>query len=254
MFQRELARKVEEIRELPDLVIEADKSSNYYLVSTDEYRRMVHSEVTQLYKKSGPNRLPDIDKEASVLTRKLEVDDRVDVFSRQEPFLSIKDHKPSFPARVTSRLINPSKSQICKISKILLDRINGQIRTKLGLKHWTSTKNVIDWFNQIPNKHELCFIKFDIISFYPDISPALCAEAISFARRLTNISDDDEAIMMNARKQILSWEGDVWEKKSSCFDVAMGSFDGAEMSELVGLLALFKIKQKLPDESIGLYI
>ena len=37
------------------------------------------------------------------------------------------------------------------------------------------------------------------------------------------------------------------------FDVSMGAFDGAEVCELIGLYALWNIKQKLNMESVGLY-
>ena len=36
-------------------------------------------------------------------------------------------------------------------------------------------------------------------------------------------------------------------------DVAQGSFDGAETSELIGLMILHEIAQKFPDDNMGLY-
>ena len=47
---------------------------------------------------------------------------------------------------------------------------------------------------------------------------------------------------MNARKSILFDGNEFWtEKANSKFDVGMGSWDGAEVCELVGLLALYKM-------------
>jgi hypothetical protein len=37
------------------------------------------------------------------------------------------------------------------------------------------------------------------------------------------------------------------------FDVAMGSFDGAEVCELIGLFALNTLAKKFGNENIGLY-
>ena len=44
-----------------------------------------------------------------------------------EAFLTIKDHNEGFPHTLSFRLINPSKSDIEKISKSLLDTINENI-------------------------------------------------------------------------------------------------------------------------------
>ena len=42
-------------------------------------------------------------------------------------------------------------------------------------------------------------------------------------------------------------------KKDGLFDVTMGSYDGAEVSELVGTFLLDKISVKYDKNSIGLY-
>ena len=45
-----------------------------------------------------------------------------------------------------------------------------------------------------------------------------------------------------------------WVKQGNTnFDVTMGSFDGAEVCELVGLFVLEKIKSTLNSPNIGLY-
>ena len=44
-----------------------------------------------------------------------------------EAFLTIKDRKEGFTHTLSFRLINPSKSDIGKINKYLLDSINGNI-------------------------------------------------------------------------------------------------------------------------------
>ena len=47
--------------------------------------------------------------------------------------------------------------------------------------------------------------------------------------------------------------GVVWTKQKSNFDVSQGSYDGAEISELVGLYILEVIKTQLSEENIGIY-
>ena len=43
------------------------------------------------------------------------------------------------------------------------------------------------------------------------------------------------------------------EKDTNLFDVTMGSFDGAEVCELVGLYILSKLQALLGQANIGLY-
>ena len=42
-------------------------------------------------------------------------------------------------------------------------------------------------------------------------------------------------------------------KKSGTFDITMGAYDGAQISDLVGLLIIDKIKKNLPEISFALY-
>ena len=54
---------------------------------------------------------------------------------------------------------------------------------------------------------------------------------------ITNIDKNDLCIINYCRKSLLFSDNKTWKKKStdSCFNVTMGSFDGAEICELVGL-------------------
>ncbi len=60
---------------------------------------------------------------------------------------------------------------------------------------------------------------------------------------------------LDTRKSVLFNDGKPWTKKdsNSLFDVTMGSYDGAEICELVGLFILNKLGQKFGKENIGLY-
>ena len=70
------------------------------------------------------------------------------------------------------------------------------------------------------------------------------------------LNDEHTAnIIMHCRQSILFSNGSSWPKKSSPqFDVAMGSFDGAEVCELVGLYVLYHLSSVIGDKmNIGLY-
>ena len=60
---------------------------------------------------------------------------------------------------------------------------------------------------------------------------------------------------MNARKSLLFYNDAFWVKKqgNELFDVAMGSYDGAEVADLVGLFILHTLGREIKDLDIGLY-
>ena len=53
-----------------------------------------------------------------------------------EAFLTVKDHKENFPNTLSFRLLNPSKSDIGKISKSFLDQINRAVIDHSKVNQW----------------------------------------------------------------------------------------------------------------------
>ena len=172
-----------------------------------------------------------------------------------EAYITVKDHKENFPEKVAFRLINPSKSEIGKLSKKLLDGINKELRAKVDVNQWKNTSEVINWFNNIRNKNECSFVCFDIENFYPSISPELLDKSIQFAKEHTNISADDLYIILQSRKTLLFHNKEQWVKKGTNedFDVPMGCYDGAEVCELVGIYILNQLGSLPVENNIGLY-
>ena len=87
---------------------------------------------------------------------------------------------------------------------------------------------------------------FDIDSFYPSISESLLKNAISYAKHYVTITDQEVDIIMHSRKSLLFDQGTAWIKKNDdgLFDVTMGSYDGAEICQLVGLLILDQLSNQ----------
>ena len=74
-----------------------------------------------------------------------------------------------------------------------------------------------------------------------------------FASETVDISEETKEILINSRQSILFHNDSVWKKVTGLFDVTMGSYDGCELCELVGLYVLHKIKLKFPHINFGLY-
>ena len=127
------------------------------------------------------------------------------------------------------------------------------MRSKTGLRQWRNTDSVIDWFVNLDRKKKLKFIQFDIESFYPSISKKVLLKSINFCKKFHDISDLDIDIIMEARKTFLVSNGQKWVKKENPeIDVTLGAYDGAEISENVGLYLLSEI-DKIEGIEAGLY-
>ena len=63
-----------------------------------------------------------------------------------EVFISVKDHKERFPNSPSLRLINPSKSEIGKLSKHIFKKINKLQLSKTKVNQWKNTSDAISWF------------------------------------------------------------------------------------------------------------
>ena len=103
----------------------------------------------------------------------------------------MKDHKPNFSSNPKCHLINPAKSEIGKISKYFLQQLNSKVRDLSSISQLQETSTVINWFKNIKNKNSCVFKQFDIGEFYPSISKELLLKAITYAKTLVNISDEE---------------------------------------------------------------
>ena len=207
----------------------------------NDYKKLLYENITKTYKKST-NRLEHaINMEAKHIAKNIKMDDRIESLTKTRVFITLKDHKENFRSSHPCRLINPSKSELEKVSKAIVEKVNTILVDSLKVNQWKDTDNVINWFNAVKDKSQHCFIQLDIAEFYPSITASILDTAISFARQHTDISNENLRIIRHCRKSLLYNNQEPWKKKNtdSCFDVTMGSYDGAEICELVGFIYCF---------------
>mgnify|MGYP006903939448 CR=1 FL=1 len=253
-FQHALKQTCKNIKESKDIIIKGDKSKNLYSLPVAEYEKLIHNNITKDYMKADQIDVSQVNKEAARIAQHLGVQDRVDKFIPAEAFVTVKDHKPSFPSKPEVRLLNPAKSNVGKISKQILEAAVLNIRSTKQINQWANSKEVTAWFNNLDNKQNLTFFKFDVVSFYPSISETLFNDAIQWAESIYPFSHEELTILKHSRKSFLFKKQEPWVKKdNSNFDVTMGSFDGAEVCDLVGLYILHKLEALVFKKNIGLY-
>ena len=252
-FQNEIKKDVKKIKSSKKVYLQADKTSNMYLIDKDKYKKLLRENVTQTYKAANDDLEEKINKEAKKFTDKLKISERVEKIAEKEAYITLKDHKENFENDLPCRLINPAKSNIGKITSDEIKKINKTIREKTKLNQWRSTSEALNWFKGIVNKGRKQMLQLDIENFYPSISKNLLNLAIKYAQTITDINQDVVDMIHHARKSILFHDGRAWRKNKSLYDVTMGSFDGAEICEMVGLYILHCIKEKVPEIEFGLY-
>ena len=197
----------------------------------------------------------NINKEAREIATKLNIDDKINTIAEQPAFITIKDHKLNFTTNPTYRLINPSKSEIGKISKHILDNINKQLMYKLQLNQRKNTKVITYKFTAIPNKNNTFFIQVNITDVYLSITEYTSQRALELADKHVNVLQYDIRIIKHCRKSLLFHDGKPWIKKPNnyLFDVTMGSFDVGEVCEVVDALILSLLSNMINNADMGLY-
>ena len=253
-FQNKLKEDIRNIKRSEKVYVSADKTSNIYKIPKEQYEGLLTNAVTAAYKKAKPKLADKINKLGIKFAKNKEIEDRMLINGTGESFITLKDHKENFNNNPKTRLINPAKNEIGRISKDILDDINQQLRSKFRTNQWKNTQSVITWFKNLKNKKSLKFIVFDIENFYPSISEKLLGDALRFAKEHVKIKKADMDTILHARKSLLYKQGEPWMKKDSgIFDVTMGAYDGAEVCELVGIYLLSILATKCDKENIGLY-
>ena len=67
----------------------------------------------------------------------------------------------------------------------------------------------------------------------------LLTDALAFAKTIIDLVGHDKKIIYHSSKSSLFNQEQTWMKKGSdLFDVSMGSYDGAEVCELIGIFIL----------------
>ena len=76
----------------------------------------------------------------------------MECYSDQHAFITLKDHKDNFKNNPKCRLVNPSKSEVGRISRTYLSNIISTLAGKTGSNQWRNTPQVINWFKNLTHK------------------------------------------------------------------------------------------------------
>ena len=192
--------------------------------------------ITANYKKSNENIVTKSNKEGIKLAKQTDMSDKIKMNGTGNSIVTLKGNKENFINHRTIRLINPSKNEIGRKSKHILDQISTELISKLSVNELKNTISVSKLFENINNKRLYKFLKFSIKAFYPSIKEILLYEVIKSAKDHVPIKRKDVEVIFHARKSVFYSDGEPWVKKESgSFDFIFGTYDGAEACELIGI-------------------
>ena len=110
-------------------------------------------------------------------------------------------------------------------------------------------------FKKIENKNHYLSIKFDIVKFYPFISEPILETAIRFAEGHVEVTVEEKRMIFYCWKSLHFYKNEPSKKKdsNSCFDVTMGSYEGAELFKLIGIYLLSQLCTIISKKNCWLY-
>ena len=91
------------------------------------------------------------------------------------------------------------------------------------------------------------------MDFYGSITEQLLTKAIDWASTIVPITHDNRELFFHVRRFFLFYKNEAWVKSDNeNFNVAMGSYDSAEIAELCGLYLLHLLDQAKLNMNVGL--
>ena len=207
-----------------------------YRLNKNDYKILLKNAITANCKKANENIGTKSNKEGNKLAKQTDMSDKIKMNGTGNSFVTLKDNKEDFMNHLTIRLINPSNNEIGRISKHILDQINTELVSKLSVNEWKNTISVSKSFRNINNKRLYKFLQFNIKAFYPSIKETLLHEVIQSAKDHVPIKRKDVEVIFQAQKSVFYSDREPWVKKESgSFGFTLGTYDGAEACELIGI-------------------
>ena len=71
-----------------------------------------------------------------MIAKQFNLDDKLNIIGKQQRFVAIKDDKLDFCTNPKYRLLNPTKSELGKLNKRIVQILNTELRNKIKVNQW----------------------------------------------------------------------------------------------------------------------
>ena len=102
-----------------------------YRISKEEYSKSFQNAITSKYKKADKHTATNISKKGIKHAREASIIDRIEINGTSNSFTTLKNHKENFLNRPATKLLNPAKNEICRISKHILQNVKTTLSEKI---------------------------------------------------------------------------------------------------------------------------
>ena len=116
-FLLKLDEDKKNIKSSKKIFISADKTQNFYEIKKEDHEKILYENVTKTYKKANPSLPNKINIEAKKIAKEFNMDEKLNIMTKQQCFVTMKDHKPDFHTNPKYRLLTPTKSELGKLRK-----------------------------------------------------------------------------------------------------------------------------------------
>ena len=112
-------------------------------LDTDEYKILTAKAVSSIYKKI-PDKINDkLNSEGKRIMEKKTALNRMFNNGKNHFFIILKDHKPHLVNKSRTRLLNLTKNELGRITKVLLKKINLNLQNPTKVNQWKNTSDII---------------------------------------------------------------------------------------------------------------
>ena len=122
-LQDKMKADLQSIRQSTDVIIPADKTRNLYRMKPEQYKQLLHDNITKNYRAASEDEYKSINMDAQRIATSLRLGDRMDIMAKSDAYITLNDHKDNFSSSLPCRLINPAKSEVGMVSKRIMDKI-----------------------------------------------------------------------------------------------------------------------------------
>ena len=95
-LQQKMKDDIRRIRNSDKILLEADKTTNYYKIDSNDHNTLLKNNITNEYKKSHSKIVENINKQDKKIADKFGVADRMFQIVKKEAHITFKDHKEDF--------------------------------------------------------------------------------------------------------------------------------------------------------------
>ena len=118
------------------MFVSADKIHNYYEITKEKYNKICMIGSQKLIKKCSLHYQRRSLWKPKKIAKSFNIDNKMCITAKRQSFVTIKDHKDDFRVNPKYRLLNPTKSELGKVSRHMLQQISTNVRTALNVNQW----------------------------------------------------------------------------------------------------------------------